>query len=533
MKTDNRSALPVLIVAPFGRDGQLISETLQRANIACELHNNARVVLPRLSNGTGAVLVEEEALNQELIQEFAVALQNQPTWSDAPVIVLMKARSATSHMSRLLAHMRQPLGHTTLLERPIRPETLVSTVETVLRARRREFQIRDALERLQASEARYRSLTLASSSIVWTADVHGDVIEPLPSWEAYTGETFEQYRGRGWTEAVHPADRKRIVPVIEAAVAGLRPFQNEFRLRRHDGQYRSVLWRGVPVFREDSSVKEWVGTCIDIQDRKDSQAALQKSERLALAGQLAAGIAHEINNPLEAVTNLIYLISTRVTDDESRQYCVMAQRELTRVTEISGQTLRFYRKSTKPVETDVSELLDSLLQLFHPKFGRRNLQVQIDLRKAPKILAFPNELRQLFANLISNAIDATPPEGRLRIEAGPARNWSDESQRGVCVIVADTGSGIPEPIEQRIFEPFVTTKGDAGTGLGLWVCDDIVKRHGGKLRLKSRTIGRSGTVFSVFLPTGLPPTPQLSDMHSGDPGAVDGRNSGVRINDTT
>lgn len=521
MIDDNKHTLPVLIVAPFGRDGRLISETLERANIACELHHDARVVFPRLSNGTGAVLVEEEALNQELIQEFAVALQAQPAWSDAPVIVLMKARSATSKASRLLAHMRQPLGHTTLLERPIRPETLVSTVETVLRARRRQFQIRDALERLQASEARYRSLILAASSIVWTADLEGNVIERLPSWEAYTGETFEEYRGHGWRNAIHPTDRKRVVPAIAAAVAGLRPFQNEFRLRRHDGQYRSVLWRGVPVFREDSSVKEWVGTCVDIQDRKDSEAALQKSERLALAGQLAAGIAHEINNPLEAVTNLIYLISTRVTDDESRHYCAMAQRELTRVTEISGQTLRFYRKSTKPVETDVSELLDSLLHLFHPKFGRRNLQVQTKLRKTPKILAFPNELRQLFANLISNAIDATPPGGRLRIEAGPGRTWGPDLRHGVAVTVADTGSGVSEHVKQRIFEPFITTKGDAGTGLGLWVCDDIVKRHGGRLRLKSRTTGNSGTVFSIFLPEGVAPTPQLSDLSGADSVSAD------------
>jgi PAS domain S-box-containing protein len=521
MTNVNQRTLPVLIVAPFGRDGRLICDTLERADIACELHHDARVVLPRLSNGTGALLVEEEALNQDVIQEFAVALQNQPAWSDAPVIVLMKARSATSKTSRLLAHMRQPLGHTTLLERPIRPETLVSTVETVLRARRRQFQIRDALEQLQASEARYRSLILASSSIVWTADLHGNVIEPLPSWEAYTGETFEEYRAQGWTNAIHPVDRKRVVPTIVAAVEGLRPFQNEFRLRRHDGQYRSVLWRGVPVFHEDSSVKEWVGTFIDIQDRKDSEAALKKSEQLALAGQLAAGIAHEINNPLEAVTNLIYLISTRVADDESRQYCAMAQRELTRVTEISGQTLRFYRKSTKPLETDVSELLDSLLHLFHPKFGRRNLQIQIDLRKTPAILAFPNELRQLFANLISNAIDATPPGERLRIKVAPVRNWRNESRHGVCVVVADTGSGISERIKQRIFEPFVTTKGDAGTGLGLWVCDDIVKRHGGTLRLKTRTTGNSGTVFSIFLPAGVSPTPQLSDLSSAAHGPAD------------
>jgi PAS domain S-box-containing protein len=514
MANDNQHVLPVLVVAPFGRDGNLISDVLQRAHIRCELFHDPRIVFPRLSNGTGALVMAEEALNEELVREFALALQRQPAWSDAPVILLTKARSDKSRASRLMAAMREPLGPTTLLERPLRPEILVSTVETVLRARRRQFQIRDALEQLQASEARYRSLVLATSSIVWTADVGGDIVEPLPSWEAYTGQTFAEYCGQGWTRAIYSGDHPQVVPLISSAIAGLRSFQSEFRLRRHDGSYRCVLARGMPVFREDSSVKEWIGTFTDIQDRKDSEIALRKSERLALAGQLAAGIAHEINNPLEAVTNLLYLLSTRVTDDESRHYCAIAQRELTRVTEISGQTLRFYRRSTKPVETDVAELLESLLHLFHPKFGRRNLQIRTELRPTPKILAFPNELRQLFANLISNAIDATPPGGRIRIKAGSALHWGSQSQQGISVVVADTGSGIPDRVKQRIFEPFVTTKGYAGTGLGLWVCDDIVKRHRGRLRLKTRTAGNSGTVFSVFLPAGVAPIPQLSDLSS-------------------
>lgn len=513
MHTASSKPLPVLVVAPFGRDANLISQTLHRANIPCELCPDPRVAFPRLSNGTGALLVEEEALNEDLIREFAAALQNQPPWSDAPVVVLTKGRSGNNRTSRLMAEMRQPLGHTTLLERPIRPETLVSTVETVLRARHRQFQIRDVLERLQASEARYRSLIVASSSIVWAANLQGEFVDRLPSWEAFTGQIFELYRGLGWTEAIHSADRKRIVPAYSAAIKNLRPFQLEFRLRRYDGNYRYVLARGVPVFREDASVKEWVGTCADMQDRKDSEAALRKSERLALAGQMAASIAHEINNPLEAVTNLIYLINTRAADDQTRQFCAMAENELSRITEISGQTLRFYRKSTKPVETDVAELLDSLLHLFYPKFGRRNLQVGTNLRKAPKINAFPNELRQLFANLISNAIDATPPGGEIHIDCGPGFDWRKVA-RGVRVIVADTGSGISDNIKQHIFEPFVTTKGDAGTGLGLWVCDDIVRRHSGRLRLKTRTVGQTGTVFSIFLPAGVAPVPQMSELPS-------------------
>lgn len=513
MQTHSENALPVLIVAPYGRDAHLICETLRGAKISCETFGDPGAVVPHLSNGTGALLLEEEALNDKLIQEFALALQKQPPWSDPPVIVLTKARKGSDAASKLMARMRQPLGHTTLLERPVRPEILVSTVETVLRARRRQFQTRDALEQLQASEARYRSLILATSSIVWTTDLHGNIVDRLPSWEQYTGQRFEEYKGRGWTNAVHPHDREGAIAAISAAIAAMRPFQLEYRLRRYDGPYRCVLTRGLPVFREDSSVKEWVGTCTDIQDRKDSEIALRKSERLAMAGQMAASIAHEINNPLEAVTNLLYLINMRSSDEQARQYCAMAQRELTRVTEISGQTLRFYRKSNTPQETDVAELLDSLLQLFYPKFGRRNIQAQCDLKSGGTVLAFPNELRQLFANLISNAIDATPPGGHIRIEVKPVKNPQGE-RRGVRVVVADTGCGIPDNIRQRIFEPFVTTKGEAGTGLGLWVSDDIVRRHGGLLQLKSRTGERSGTVFSIFLPSGHVPAPQVSELGS-------------------
>jgi len=516
MQTNSDHSLPVVVVAPYGRDAALIVETLHRANIACELCQDARLALPKLSNGTGALLLEEEALNDELISEFALTMQNQPPWWDAPLIVLTKASKGTRRSPTLMARMRQPLGPTTLLERPVRPETLVSTVETVLRARRRQFQVRDALEQLKASEARYRSLTLATSSIVWTADLHGEIVDYLPSWENYTGQTFEAYKGRGWLEAVHPADREAAVSMIAAAMAGLRPYQLEYRLRRHDGHYRCVLSRGVPVFQDDASVKEWVGTCTDIQDRKDSEVALRKSERMALAGQMAASIAHEINNPLEAVTNLLYLINVRSSDEEARRYCSIAQRELTRVTEISGQTLRFYRKSNTPLQTDVAELLESLLQLFRPKFGRRNIRFESKLDRGERITAFPNELRQLFANIISNAIDATPPGGRIRLRCAPSRGWERYKRHGMRVVVADTGSGIAGAIKQPIFEPFVTTKGDAGTGLGLWVCDDIVNRHGGSLRLKSKTGENSGTVFSIFLPAGHTPAPQMSDLSSSE-----------------
>src|SRR5947209_792506 len=194
--------LRVYVVAPFGRDADLICESLRTAGIACEVAEKNGRAVPNLSNGTGALIVAEEAFTPESIQEFATALRTQPSWSDSPLIVLTRQRTDRTQLSRLVATIREHLGHTTVLERPLRPETLVSTVETALRARQRQYQVRDMLEQLRRSEERYRSLATATSSMVWAADREGRFSEPLPSWESYTGQPFEQYCDFGWLSAV-------------------------------------------------------------------------------------------------------------------------------------------------------------------------------------------------------------------------------------------------------------------------------------------------------------------------------------------
>ena len=248
----------------------------------------------------------------------------------------------------------------------------------------------------------------------------------------------------------------------------------------------------------------------DVTLRRQAEEALVKSEKLASAGRLAATIAHEINNPLAAVTNLLYLARCEENLPEAaRQRLQLADTELRRVAHITKQTLGFYRDESAPVRFDPAELLDDVLALLETRVKAREVAVEKRYRAHLHVLGSQGEIRQVFSNVISNAIEAVQPGGRLHIKVSSSRDWRSPAScdwrspagPGVRISFADTGHGIaPENLE-RIFEPFFTTKKDAGTGLGLWVCRQIVDKHGGSIRLRSRTTPlRPGTVFSIFLP---------------------------------
>jgi signal transduction histidine kinase len=226
--------------------------------------------------------------------------------------------------------------------------------------------------------------------------------------------------------------------------------------------------------------------------------ALRKSEKLAIVGRLAASISHEINNPLASVTNLHYLMATASSLDEAKRYLLTATEELARVVEITTQTLRFHRESTIPADVRVVEILDSVLKLYERRLANSNIVVDRCFDRSALIVGFAGELRQLVANLISNAVDAMHAGGKLRVRIMRASERHNGIRHGIRVVVADTGAGIPVSIRDKILDPFVTTKADVGTGLGLWVSSEIVRKHSGDLRFKSR-LG-SGTVFSIFLP---------------------------------
>jgi PAS domain S-box-containing protein len=326
-----------------------------------------------------------------------------------------------------------------------------------------------------------------------------------------TGEPLSRHLGRTLPELLpQPVARE-----LENTV--LRVFSSEGPVRDLEltgqsgklGRPWTWLVSAYPVRTNPQQVR-WVGVIVlDASDRKRSEDALRKTEKLAATGRLAASIAHEINNPLEAITNLLFLLHNFCElQDPALNYVVMAQHEARRIAEITQQTLRFYRQSTLPARANMGELLDSVLSLYQGRLNTLNISVERGYDTDMDLFCFAGEIRQVFANLIGNAIDATTTGGRLVIRARRSRNWKDPSQTGVRFAVADTGAGMEPAVAERVFEAFFTTKEVTGTGLGLWVSHEIILKHKGLVRVRSRPASQnpealrmgSGTVFLIFFP---------------------------------
>lgn len=249
----------------------------------------------------------------------------------------------------------------------------------------------------------------------------------------------------------------------------------------------------------------------------------RENQRLISIGRLVGSIAHEINNPLESVTNLLFLMEREPgLPPVVRGYLTMAQGELNRAIQISKQTLNFYRESPEPVSTKLGTLMDEVLVLYRRRIEAKSLQVMRQYRGDEPVMVFPGAMRQVFSNLLSNAIEASSEKGKLCLRVHKSQLWEDSGVTGLRVLVADTGTGMSPEVRRRAGEPLFTTKGQEGTGLGLWVTRSIIRGYGGELRLRSSTGKNHGSVFSIFLPTNLRPRRILPGAENR-PAAEDGR----------
>jgi PAS domain S-box-containing protein len=350
---------------------------------------------------------------------------------------------------------------------------------------------------LASSEERLRLAMETTNDAIWDWDLRTNEVV----WGHAIQQTFGYAReevGRDatwWFRKIHPDDKERVVQGMQSALQSISHiWTDEYRFCRADGSYAMVSDRGHVIRSEAGSAVRMIGAMADITERKRAEAALIQSEKLATVGRLSMTIAHEINNPLEAVTNLLYILHKDPTlGPEQRQYLQMADAELARVSHIAKQTLGFYKESSTPQLIDVRLLVEEVVRLYQSRITSKMGLLHYEHRGKPVVSVAAAELRQVVSNLLSNSVDAISMRGEIRVRV---HGFS----HGVRVSVADNGVGVGSALQKRIFEPFFTTKRDVGTGLGLWVSSQLIAQHGGTIRMRSRTGIDSGTVFSVYFP---------------------------------
>lgn len=362
-----------------------------------------------------------------------------------------------------------------------------------------ERRVAERTEELRLSEAHHREraelLELATEAII-VRDLNGAIRFWNSGAEALYGWRRQEVLGRDLHQLLRTA-----FPVsrtdTERTLLSSRSWQGNLTVRARDGREIVVATRKV-INREGDGILEIQR---DITSQIQAEEALRQAEKLAAMGRVAGIIAHEINNPLEAITNAFYLLRNHPSlDEEARYYASMAEQELQRASHITRQTLSFYRDSKQPIAISVPELLDNVVELQQRPITASHIVLDKQYRTSGLVRGFPGELRQVFLNLISNAIQAMPSGGTLRLRVADATD-RESQRRGIAVSITDTGNGIRREDAEHLFQPFFTTKSAKGTGLGLWISKGIVQKYEGRISFRSlHSSSGACTCFRIFLP---------------------------------
>lgn len=375
------------------------------------------------------------------------------------------------------------------------------TMQAVMKGRQEEIaRLKQTEARLHRSEEFAKSILECSVDCVSVLDLQGrlEYISP-PGLRALEIDDRCAVLETRWAEMWDAADRPRAEAAVAAAVAGgVGSFTGECATSRGTRKWWDV--KLTPGCDADGRVERLIAISRDITELRAAQQAAIESERQAGAGRMAATIAHEINNPLEAVTNFIFLaLGTEGLPDVAASHLQSADRELGRAAQITRQMLSFYRSSSKSRWVPVAELIHDVVTMYSRKLLAKQLKTSISADSALQLHAKDGELRQVLVNLTANAIDASKAGGQIWFRVHRTANLKGEGE-GLRITIADNGSGMPPEVLRRIFVPFFTTKGGTGTGIGLWVTKCLVEQQGGYVHCRSRQGKQSGTVMSLFLP---------------------------------
>jgi two-component system NtrC family sensor kinase len=418
--------------------------------------------------------------------EVCQKIKSDPRTAAVPVLQISAAFVAAADRARALE-----VGADGYLTHPIDGVVLVATVRALLRLRAAEALALRSADRWQATfDALAEGLAVT--------DAEGRVLRCNEAFQKICGNVAAVGAGRGLFLQRLLGTTQRVQQTVNREI-------------EHDGRTLQV---SVSPVKADSAEGEWIIVLSDISDRKLAEYAIRTAEKLAATGKLASAISHEINNPLEALINMIYLAASSDSVETIHEHLAHANHELERISRVTKQTLSFHRDTQKPVEIDLGMLVGEVVGLFERSASARGVKLVFDRRSTPHICGFPGQLSQVFGNLIRNAAEAGPRGSDVSIRV---RGIHREGREGARVTIHDRGCGIPENIRGKIFDPFFTTKALKGSGLGLWVSRTMVLKHGGTIRFRSSArAATGGTTFEVFLPVDGMATQPLVELDAED-----------------
>ena len=447
------------------------------------------------ASNSATMIIADEELASELFQlpVFSLVADERPP---ALVAVLPAGSLAMPLIHR--QENRPPYDGVLVL--PQTPAVLLAQLSVILYAHEAYIQrFESATEELRMNRRIFLSVTSGISVASATEDDF-PLVYVNPAFEEMTGYSLGEIVGKNCRFLQRDDRNQPGLDMVRDALKGRHKTVAMLRNYRKNG---SEFWNELSLSQitdRTGRVTHFVGIQNDVTARVGFEEALRDSEKLAAVGRLAASIAHEINNPLATIMNLVYMARREETENERNELLDLAGEELNRVSLLTTQSLRFYRQSTKPTKVQPAELVASVLDVYTVKMRNHQVKLGRKLSTCQPLVCLESEIRQVISNLIRNSMDAleeNPGSITVRVrESSACRNFG----KGVLVTVADTGCGMSAQAKAHLYTAFHTTKGQKGTGLGLWLSKEIVDRHHGSLLVRSRQDIPSGTVFQLFLP---------------------------------
>lgn len=494
----------ILVLPATRRDGEVTSALFRRAGLKAVCCTPQQCVA-QIEKGLGAIVMTDAALNDVSMNQILCQLSAQPSWSDIPTIVLSRNGTQSPLAGKTLA----ALANVTVLDRPTGVRTLLSAVQSAIRARQRQYQIRDHLRALQQaetiareSERRFRSMANTVPQLAWMADPTGSRFWYNERWYEYTGTESAMMQGWGWRETLAPQHEERVVKKLQSSFAACTPWEDTYQIRGKDGEYRWFLSRARPILHRDGHVDRWVGTDTDLTEQLAVEATLREADRRK--DEFLATLAHELRNPLAPIRQAARLSKAPHATRSQQRWCQdVIERQVRHMSLLLDDLLDISRVTRGTLAlrvqpTDLAAIISVAVETARPLVEAKGHTLEIESgNEHARFMADPLRVAQVLSNLLTNAAKYTPVRGVIRLSA----SYRSEE---IVVIVSDTGIGISAESLPTLFAMFsqvhsTLDRSEGGLGIGLALSKGLVELHGGSIDVRSEGLGR-GSQFSFRLP---------------------------------